>query len=96
MPYRQPPKDTFGMATLKGAGYGAMIGGILSADGNPFIAVPIGAAVGTVVGASKHVVDSIKYANENTRRKKAAEEITARREARRHAALNNEQFKDIK
>ena len=50
-----------GRATRNGAGTGAMIGAVTTANvGNPFVNTAAGAAVGAVAGAGSHVVRAMK------------------------------------
>ena len=56
--------NKFGKAVAKGAGYGALTLGAVTADaGNPFANMAAGAVIGGVSGAVKHVVDHRKAVN---------------------------------
>lgn len=56
--------NKFGKAVAKGAGYGALALGAVTADaGNPLANAVAGAVVGGVSGGIKHVVDHRKAVN---------------------------------
>lgn len=80
-------EKTFGGAVKSGAGAGAMVATMLSADGNPLIAVPIGTAVGALAGGITHAVRSVAEVNQNIKQEKAIAERRAAREAQKAANI---------
>jgi hypothetical protein len=92
----EPPKDTLGMATLKGLGVGGGLG-IVATEGMPTVGAAALTAIGGVVGAGRQIVQSVRYANQEARAAKEAAATKAKvAEIRaRHAATNDKQFKDF-
>jgi hypothetical protein len=87
------PEGTFGEAAKKGAGAGFLVGAMLTADGNPFVGIPIAMGVGAAINATRHVVKTVRASNQDVKRMRAQDEA---REARKNRNLSTYQFKDIK
>ena len=87
------PEGTFGEAVKHGAGGGFLVGAMLTADGNPFVGIPIAMGVGAAINATRHVVKTVRASNQDVKRMRAQDEA---REARKNRNLNEYQFKDIK
>jgi hypothetical protein len=87
------PEGTFGEAVKHGAGGGFLVGAMLTADGNPFVGIPLAMGVGAVANATRYVVKTVRASNQDVKRMRAQDEA---REARKNRNLNGHQFKDIK
>ncbi len=87
------PEGTFGESLKKGAGGGFLVGAMLTADGNPFVGIPIAMTAGALISGTRHVVKTVRASNQDVKRMRTQDEA---REARKNRNLNNYQFKDIK
>jgi hypothetical protein len=80
----EPPKDSFGKAVAKGAGYGAMAGLGLSVENPNLAALALGSGVGAIVGGARNIKQSLTHSGAVRRRNEQiarVQEIKAGRKA---------------
>lgn len=85
------PTNTFGVHVAKGLSYGAMLGGVLGAESNPFFSAAVVAPVGAAVAGVHHIVKSVRAANDEIRYKKQVDYVKSTRKNRNLG----QQFNDV-